>query len=115
MYQSEEVNATQRDRLSTRERKIAESSKLMSLSFDMDYYGVIYCQETIRQGKELSKTRIASLYASEFALQSVLSQSQLIMARIHNSFLHRIKDQITDEFCYHSYASGKIYHIYIYS
>ena len=92
---------------------MVDSETLQTIGRSPDHHGAVYSIETIRQGTpEPTKQLIADVYTAEFRLHVTLLRFQGFMSQIRKSFRNRIKNQITNEFRYYPFESGKFISFY---
>ena len=93
-----------------RQKVILQSEDLQMTENSPDHFGAIYSIETIRQGQpEPSKQLIADVFAAEFRLHVILLQLQGVLSQVRKIFLHRIVNQISNEFRYFTYENGNYF------
>lgn len=99
--------------LHVRQKIVLESEHLQPFVSSPDHFGAVFSIETIRQGHpEPPKQLIADVFTAEFHLHVILLQLQGFTLQIRKSFLHRIVNQISREFRYYSYETGKKVHLF---
>ena len=105
--------------MSVKQRVMVDSETIQSVGHSPDHYGAVYSIETIRQGRPTpTKEDVANVYTSEYRLHVSLLQFQGFMSQIRQSFLHRIRNQLSNEYRYYSFEPGinlaLPYHIILY-